>query len=66
MPAWNLFHAVGTQWRYAEGFRTGLDYSALDIVLKRRVAEELRDQRFVEVQIMEIAAVEAWEEMRNG
>ncbi len=60
-PAVDLFLACSSQWRFAgqAGVRTGLDYSAVRVVMS-----ELRVKRspqlFRDVQLMESAALSAW------
>ena len=65
----NAFFAVETQWRFlvAGGLagsvvvRTGLDYAAVDTVLRRR---GLGDAVFEDILVMEQAALSAWENTR--
>lgn len=53
-----LFFDLSTQWRCLVGERIvwlGLDYSAVDVVMRRRGIE---DSVFIEIQSMEWAALE--------
>jgi len=52
-----------TQWRFAAGFgfcvRLGLDWSAVDILLRRR---GLGDEQFEDLRVMETEALDAYSE----
>lgn len=49
-----------TQWRIGMNGRTGLDYSALTEVWARcKVPDEKRDDVFLDLQVIENAALEA-------
>ena len=63
-PALLAFLRCGTQWRYAgmDGIRTGLDYAAVESVLRLTMAEEQRAGAFEGIQIMEHAALEVFHE----
>lgn len=57
------FLAMRTQWRYAAGGATGLDYSALPEIWRRvKVPPSDRDEVFHDVQVMEYAALDAMHE----
>ncbi|SDH74286.1 DUF1799 domain-containing protein [Roseospirillum parvum] len=61
--AFALFCAMGTQWRWAEGLRVGLDLTALPVVAAAHgvaVTPGLLDR----LGICEAAALAAWEERR--
>lgn len=57
-----------TQWRAAVGLAglvwLGLDYAAVDVVL-RRLAPENPDTVFADIQVMEDAALEAFAEVMS-
>ena len=60
-----------TQWRYVSGMAgvmaTGLDYSALAEVWERtKTPEKDRDAIFRDLMIMESAAMEIINEVKNG
>lgn len=60
-----------TQWRYVSGMAgmiaTGLDYSALAEVWERtKTPKKDRDAIFSDLVIMEAAAMEIMNEVRNG
>lgn len=55
--------AMRTQWRIGTAGRTGLDYAALAEVWQRlKVPEEQRDAVFLDLQVIEDAALEAMHE----
>lgn len=60
----NAFIACQTQWRLAVGFSRavwlGLDYSAVDVVLRRR---NLSDQVFEDLRVMEAEALRTFDEV---
>jgi hypothetical protein len=50
---------VQTQWRHSFGGPVGLDYTAVDVALKRfRIADE-EGEIFAGLQVMEFAALKA-------
>lgn len=60
-----------TQWRYVSGMAgmmaTGLDYSALAEVWERtKTPKKDRDSIFSDLVVMEAAAMEIMNEVRNG
>ena len=58
-PSIGLFRDMNTQWRVGPGGVVGLDYKALDAVMKfRGITGEEMSQRFDDIQIMESAAIE--------
>lgn len=58
-PSVGLFRDMNTQWRVGPGGVVGLDYNALDAVMKfRGIADDEISQRFDDIQIMESAAIE--------
>ena len=58
-PSVGLFRDMNTQWRVGPGGIVGLDYQALDAVMKfRGITGEEMSQRFDDIQIMESAAIE--------
>ena len=62
-PALELFSALCTQWRVGMGGATGLDYTALPVVMDMlEIAPEDRRERFEEVRVMERAALEVMSE----
>lgn len=65
LDSWSFFGAVQTQWRVGFGGREGLDYGAVEIVMKRRrIPEDQRDRLFADLQVIEMAALAAWSEKR--
>jgi hypothetical protein len=62
---WNLFHRCGTQWHFAEGMRTGLNYPGVEVMLRYTVERHARRQMLIDLQVMEHAALSAWEEQRQ-
>lgn len=61
------FLACATQWRRAglAGVRTGLDYAAVDAVLRLTVPRPARATVFAGIQIMEQAALAVFAELRE-
>lgn len=63
-PSLNAFTACQTQWRVVAGmsraFWLGLDYSAVDVVLRRR---NLPDQVFEDLRVMEAEALRTFNEV---
>lgn len=53
-----------TQWRYAgmDGIRTGLDYAAVESVIRMTIPESDRTAVFEGVQIMEYEALSVFAE----
>lgn len=65
LPAWQLFHACGTQWRGDMGGRTGLDYDGCEVVMRRRrIPPRQRDRFFALLQVAERGALLGWSEDR--
>ncbi|KAI3597714.1 hypothetical protein D8I24_6530 [Cupriavidus necator H850] len=68
--AWQLFRRLGTQWRRVAGMadcmRTGLDYAAVEPVLRLLgVKRKRRTALFNDLQVMEAAALEELEAQRE-
>lgn len=71
LPSWLLWTTLQTQWRTAgmEGERTGLDYAGVEAYMramgygpgKRRSMR----RALADVQAMEVAAMNAWSEVRR-
>lgn len=69
--ALQLFLLVGTQWRIlavagmggGSVIRLGLDYSGVDVVMRRRRILDENGQLFADLQVMEHAATEAFGEV---
>ena len=62
----DVFASMLTQWRFGPCGPTGLDYSALPVVLRlRRVPTADRGEVFDGLQIMERAALTAIQEQRK-
>ena len=60
---YTLFRALDTQWDYSFDGRTGFKYQVLPELWRRlRIPPERRDQVFIDLQVMERAALE---EMRK-
>lgn len=64
--ALTVFLKCATQWRYAgmAGVQTGLDYSAVDVVLRFSQAEA-PGQIFEQIQIIEAGAIEGFAERQD-
>lgn len=65
--AWDVYQGCGTLWRKTIGLAgvlwDGLDYPGLEVVMRRyRVPQELADEVFAQVQVMERETVR----IRNG
>lgn len=59
--AFRIWGAVQTQWRVGMAGATGLDYAGVDVLLRTlglRAPE--RRERFLELQVMERAALREW------
>jgi hypothetical protein len=56
-PAVVLWMACQTQWRSAGAGRYGLDYTAVDVVMRRRGMADEDGTAFAGLQVMEIAAL---------
>ncbi|GGY68072.1 DUF1799 domain-containing protein [Pseudoduganella albidiflava] len=65
VEVWSLFHRCGTQWLFAEGVRTGLNYPGVEVMLRYTVERHARKQMLIDLQVMERAALSAWEERRQ-
>ncbi len=61
-----MFLKCATQWRYAgmAGVQTGLDYSAVDVVLKFSQVDA-PGQIFEQIQIIEAGAIEGFAERQD-
>lgn len=58
-----VFEAMGTQWRTGMSGPTGLDYSALPIVMRQmQVPKGERKQLFDDIRVMEGAALKVMRE----
>ena len=56
----SVFLCMRTQWRTGMGGPTGMDYSALPFMWQRlRVPPEEQDAVFADLQVMEVAALNA-------
>lgn len=65
-PALELFLAAGTQWRHDRNGPTGLDYAAVEALMRlRRTRKRDRADLLADVQIMELAALAVWAERRE-
>lgn len=65
-PAVELFMAAATQWRHGGKGPTGLDYTAVEALMRlRRVAKRDRADLLADVQIMERASLAVWAERRE-
>jgi hypothetical protein len=63
LPAWNFFHACGTQWRHGFEGPTGLDYAGVEVVMeRRRVPRRQRDKLWDLLIAMESGALRGWRE----
>lgn len=58
-----VFEAMGTQWRTGMSGPTGLDYTALPIVMRQmQVPKKKRKQLFDDIRVMEGAALKVMRE----
>jgi len=65
--AWNLFHAVSTQWMVGVNGATGLNYQNVEVVMRKWRIKRRDEQRvFREIQVMERATLRAWGERKDG
>jgi hypothetical protein len=63
LPTYNLWCRCQTQWRVGgmAGRKTGFDYAGVDVVMRRMgIPPKEQDQRFAELQAMEVAAINVW------
>lgn len=59
-PVVDLFLRLQTQWRFTGmGVAAGLDYTAVDVVMRRLRIEDLDGSIFAGLQVMEVAALNA-------
>ena len=66
VPAWQAFLGCSTQWHIKDGVRTGLDYSAVQIVIgQHRIRHNRAREVFGLVQAMEQAALNQWAEQNQ-
>ncbi len=64
--AFYVYLGMGTQWRESFAGRTGLDYSAMPVVMDMvGVGKKRRPEVFASVRIMESVALETMAEHRN-
>lgn len=64
--AFNVFEAMGSQWRAGMAGATGLDYAVLPVVMDMvGVDKDSRTEVFSSVRIMENAALEQMAENRD-
>jgi len=67
VAVWRLFQACNTQWKSGLAGPTGLDYPAVETVLRiRRVKKADLLSVFSMIQVMERSMLSAWSEKRNG
>lgn len=60
LRAYELFNALGTQWRIGMAGATGLDYGAIEVALRlQRVPRAEWPQLFEDIRTMEGAALAA-------
>lgn len=63
----SAFIALGTQWRVGPGGPTGLDYTAIPVVLRAlRVKRADHSDVFDALRVMEIEALSIMREKHNG
>lgn len=63
LQAFQVFSALGTQWRIGMGGATGLDYNAVPTVLRLQgVPRAEWPQLFEDLRVMESAALQAMRE----
>lgn len=62
---WNLFTRCATQWQHAgmEGVKVGLNYRGVELVANRTGCK-LSHARFADLQLLESAALGAWDDQR--
>lgn len=67
---WRIFMALGTQWKstaagMGASMRTGLDYSALEPVVRSLgIVYPLEPQVFSDLRLMEAEALSVWSKRR--
>ena len=72
VQAFAVFRGCATQWRTSMNGREGLDYAAVEIVMRdasgRRSGFRQKDARRIrqEIQVLEFAALDAWADQREG
>lgn len=65
-PIVELFLALQTQWRLDYGRATGLDYQAVETVMRlHSIKRAHRAERFTGIRIMELAALKEWSGLRK-
>lgn len=63
LPAYELFNALGTQWRTGMGGATGLDYNVVPAVLRLQAVPRADwPQLFADLRVMEAAALQVMRE----
>jgi len=65
-PALEMLIDMQTQWRVGAGGATGLDYQALEALMRvKRVKATERADLFADVRRMELAVLELWQERKK-
>lgn len=62
---WGLWLAVQTQWVVGMSGPTGLAYAGVDVVLGHHAPLRQRRETFGELQVMERAALAAWDSQKD-
>lgn len=66
VTAWQCWCAVQTQWRVGMAGATGLDYAAVEALLRiNGIRGDQRRELFADLRIMEGATLRAWGEDRG-
>ncbi len=64
---YQVFLAMGTQWRVGLNGKTGLDYNIIPMMERRfKVAPEQSDDLFEALQTLETQVLNIWAEQNNG
>lgn len=65
VAAWMFFQQLGTQWRYEDGCRIGLDYPGAEVFLRYECPRSERKDTWRFIREMEEEALMAWQEKRE-
>jgi hypothetical protein len=64
-PSIQAFLKVRTQWRRDGGVPVGLDYTAVDVALRRARMDDA-DRMFEDIQLMETVIIAEWGKQRQA
>jgi hypothetical protein len=66
LESWRLFMRLQSQWTVGVAGATGLNYSGVESALRLMgIKGQKRSELFSDIQVMEEATLEAWEQRRN-